>query len=249
MIGSARSHPRHGRASLVAPARGVRDRDLPIDRRAPRDARGRSGGSRGSAGRNRVHRRGSGARTGAFRRGVQSVLHPGPRARRGTLWERLAARGFDDDELNELPREPLLRQLRGGSDADAHARPAFSRSAGSRLRSLAPARGRESSARRRSVAVFRRGFTRIASCNSLGAPRAYQSLGALHFVSASLTPGEGGEALADALREELERAGDEVRAHVRERIDRRIVALRAEVDYGAWTAPPSRPSRTTRSPR
>jgi uncharacterized protein len=140
------------------------------------------------------------------------------RAQRGTLWERLAARGFDDDELTEL--RTLLRQL-GEADGDAFVHLGTLLERGADLDRLLQLAG-VSRALDAVQSPLQTGFYAHRVLQQLEMPRAYQSLGALRLRLVDAL-GERGEALADALRDELARAGDEVRAHVRERIDRRIV--------------------------
>ena len=154
------------------------------------------------------------------------------RAQRGTLWERLAARGFDDDELAEL--RTLLRQLEeADGDAFVHLGTLLERGADlDRLLQLAGV----SRALDAVQSPLQTGFYAHRVLQQLEMPRAYQSLGALRLRLIDAL-GERGEALADALRDELARAGDEVRAHVRERIDRRVVDLE-----------PNRPRRVDSAP-
>ena len=142
------------------------------------------------------------------------------RASRGTLWERLAARGFTEDEIGEL--RTLLHRL-VDADGDSVVRLGVLLERGTELDRLLQLAG----VSRTLDAVqspLQAGFFAHRVLQQLELPRAYQSLGA---VRARLVDALGarGEALAAALHQELEWAGDTVREHVRARIDRRAGEL------------------------
>ncbi len=139
------------------------------------------------------------------------------RAGRGTLWDRLAARGFDSRELDEL--RSLLEGL-AAADGDAFERLGVLLERGAELDRLLQLAG----VSRTLDAVqspLQSGFFAHRVLQQLAVPRAYQSLAALRTRLVDAL-GARGDALADALKAELERAGDDVRDHVR-----RVVAKRA----------------------
>jgi uncharacterized protein with von Willebrand factor type A (vWA) domain len=153
------------------------------------------------------------------------------RARRGTLWERLAGQGFDEDELSEL--RTLLQHL-VEVNGDSFQRLGVLLERGAELDRLLQLAG----VSRTLDAVqspLQSGFFAHRVLQQLEVPRAYQTLGALRarLVDAF---GERGGALADALHKELERAGDTVREHVRARIDRRASEIQPEGPRRADTA-------------
>ena len=127
------------------------------------------------------------------------------RAARGTLWERLAARGFDDAELAEL--RTLLGALATAS-ADSFERLGVLLERGPELNRLLQLAG----VRARSIAEspLQAGFYAHRVLDAVGVPKAYQSLATLRARLVDAL-GARGEALADALKGELERAGDDVR--------------------------------------
>ena len=140
------------------------------------------------------------------------------RAERGTLWERLAARGFNDDERGEL--RTLLERL-ADANGDAFVRLGMLLERGAeldRLLQLASVSRTLDAAQ----SPLQAGFFAHRALQTLDVPRAYQSLAALRARLVEAL-GERGELLADALHKELEQAGNAVREHVRDRIDRRFV--------------------------
>jgi uncharacterized protein len=143
------------------------------------------------------------------------------RVARGSLWERLAARGFGEDELGEL--RTLLEQL---AQVNGDGRLGTLLERGAELDRLLQLAG-VSRALDAVQSPLQAGFYAHRVLQQLEVPQAYRSLAALRarLVDAF---GPRGEALADALREELERAGDTVREHVRERIGRRVAEAQPE---------------------
>ncbi len=145
------------------------------------------------------------------------------RVRHGSLWERLAARGFDESELAEL--RTLLEGLANAS-GDSFERLGVLLERGVELDRLLQLAG----VSRTLDAVqspLQAGFFAHRVLQQLEVPRAYHSLGALRARLADAL-GERGEALADALRKELELAGDAVRDHVRRRIETRAADVQPE---------------------
>jgi uncharacterized protein with von Willebrand factor type A (vWA) domain len=138
------------------------------------------------------------------------------RSARGTLWDRLAALGFVPAELDEL--RSLLGHL-AHSNADSFERLGVLLERGPDLDRLLQLAGvsRTLDALQSPLQV---GFFAHRVLELLGVPRAYRSLDALRTRLVDAL-GLRGDALADALKKELERAGDEVREHVRGRIERR----------------------------
>jgi uncharacterized protein with von Willebrand factor type A (vWA) domain len=138
------------------------------------------------------------------------------RSGRTTLWERLAARGFREDELGELRG---LLGLFARSDGESFVRLGMLLERGAELDRLLQLAG-VSRALDGVQSPLQAGFFAHRVLQQLEVPRAYQALATLkaRLVDAL---GERGEALAAALREELEQAGDVVREHVRGRIERR----------------------------
>jgi len=126
-----------------------------------------------------------------------------------TLWERLADRGFAEDELDVLRdfiqrlaaqghsgASPLAVLLAGGAELD-------------RLLAI--------SGIARSIdahSALQLGFQTHRVLGQLGAGRARQALAGLRSLLVDAL-GARGQALADALTAELDRADDDVRAHVR----------------------------------
>lgn len=140
----------------------------------------------------------------------------GPGASRQTLWERLAAQGFGEEELGHL--RDLLREM---AAAEATGAGAFATllDRGAELDRLLQLAGvvRALDGMRTQLQA---GFYTHKVLDQLGVPKSYHALAALR---AALTDalGERGAALADALRAELDRAAEEVRQHVRETFARR----------------------------
>ncbi len=145
------------------------------------------------------------------------------RAVRGTLWERLLARGFTEDELAEV--RTLLAQLANAS-SDSFERLGVLLERGPELDRLLQLAG-VSRTLDQVQSPLQAGFFAHRVLQQLEVPRAYQSLAALR-TRLSDALGARGDSLADALKEELERAGDEVRDHVRQRIESRAVEVRDE---------------------
>jgi uncharacterized protein len=128
-----------------------------------------------------------------------------------TLWQRLAARGFDRDELDVL-RALLL--ARGGDDGFAELATLVERGADFDRALAMGSRAPDFDA----SSEPRLGFLAHRLISRLGLGAARRGLDALRrFLVEAL--GARGEGLADALAQELERAPDEVRAYVRRRHD------------------------------
>jgi uncharacterized protein with von Willebrand factor type A (vWA) domain len=155
------------------------------------------------------------------------------RGPRSNLWERLAARGFTEEELAEL--RGLLGAL-ANANPDAVERLGVLLERGPELDRLLQLAGVS-----RTIDLvqspLQAGFFTHRVLAQLEVPRAYQSLAALRSrLSDALGP--RGDALADALKEELEKAGDEVREHVKGRVERRSVEAqddgRRRIDTAAF---------------
>ncbi len=133
-----------------------------------------------------------------------------------TLWDRLAARGFDDAEVAYL--RDLLERLAGdGVDGVAPLGVLLGRGADlDRALALAGVA--------RSIDAHsgpQLGFLGHRLVGQMGSAQARRALAALRpLLSDGL--GERGAALADALAQELDRAGDEIRAHVQRVYDQRL---------------------------
>jgi uncharacterized protein with von Willebrand factor type A (vWA) domain len=153
------------------------------------------------------------------------------RARRGTLWERLAGRGFNDDELAEL--RSLLSHL-VAVEGDSFDRLGVLLERGAELDRLLQLAG-VSRALETVQSPLQTGFFAHRVLKQLEVPRAYQSLAALRTRLVDAL-GKRGEALADALHKELELAGDTVRELVRSRVDRRVAEVQPEGPRGADNA-------------
>ena len=140
-----------------------------------------------------------------------------------TLWERLAARGFVDAELDEL--RALLEAFAAKEPEGAqHLGALLERGAElDRMLQLAGV-SRSLDALQTQLQV---GFFTHRVLQQLDVPRAHQWLAALRARLADAF-GTRGDALADALRQELERAGDEVRDHVQRTFDRRREEIESE---------------------
>ncbi len=140
----------------------------------------------------------------------------GPGASRATLWERLAAQGFAEDELTHL-RALLTEMARGAVDGGGAFATLLDRGAElDRMLQLAGVVRTLDGMR----SQLQAGFYTHRVLDQLGVPKSYHALAA---VRAALVDALGarGEALADALRAELDRAAEEVRAHVRATFARR----------------------------
>jgi hypothetical protein len=145
------------------------------------------------------------------------------RSRRGTLWERLAARGATEDELAEL--RSLFAQLAAKS-GDSIERLGVLLGRGPDLDRLLQLAG-VSRTLEQLQSPLQTGFFAHRVLQQLEVPRAYESLSALR-VRLFDALGARGDALADMLKEELEGAGDDVREHVRRRIDAKAGESRDE---------------------
>jgi uncharacterized protein with von Willebrand factor type A (vWA) domain len=141
----------------------------------------------------------------------------------GSLWARLARRGFAEHELDEL--RTLLRGV-AGVTGGAFERLGVLLERGVELDRLLQLAG-VSRTLEQVQSPLQAGFFAHRVLQQLGIPGAYQSLGALSVRLVDAL-GERGEALANALREELERAGDLVRGTVHERIERRAAEVAPE---------------------
>jgi uncharacterized protein with von Willebrand factor type A (vWA) domain len=147
---------------------------------------------------------------------------PGREAR-GTLWERLERRGFAASELEAL-RE-LLDAIAAQDGAGAQHLGALLEQ-GAELDRLLQLAGvsRSLDALQTQLQV---GFYTHRVLQQLEIPKAHQWLAS---IRARLTDALGarGEALADALKAELDRAGDDVRDHVQRSFERRTAELEDE---------------------
>lgn len=146
-----------------------------------------------------------------------------PEARR-TLWERLAARGFEQAELDEL-RDLLTRAAETGVDGAQHLGALLER--GAELDRLLHMAGvvRALDAMQSQLQA---GFYTHRLLQEMGLPKAYKSLAALRSALVDAFGEERGTALADALVAELDRASEEVRDHVSRSFERRASDIEEE---------------------
>lgn len=144
---------------------------------------------------------------------------------RRPLWERLAARGFSEPDLDAL-RELLSELARSQGDAMAPLGLLLERGADlDRLLALAGVAQNLDA-----HSGMQLGFLTHRLLGRVGAGGARQALAALRARLVDAL-GERGEALADALAKELDAADDEVRAYVRRSYEQRVAEverLRAE---------------------
>ena len=157
---------------------------------------------------------------GRFDAAFEAFFRPG--ASRKTLWERLLALGFVDAELTPL-RELLADMAAQTGDTGGFAALLERGADLDRMLQLAGVVRTLDGMRTQLQA----GFYTHRVLEQLGVPRSYNALAA---IRAALTDalGERGVALADALRAELDRAADDVRAHVRATFARREKELLAQ---------------------
>jgi uncharacterized protein with von Willebrand factor type A (vWA) domain len=143
--------------------------------------------------------------------------------RDGTLWDRLAARGFAESELAAV-RE-LLSQLRAsGSDGVEPLDTLMHRGADlDRLLALAGLT-RQLDA----DSGLQLGFQTHRLLGQLGASRARQTLAQLRSLLRDSMGSERGDALADALAAELAAAEDDVRGHVKNTYEARVAEVERE---------------------
>ncbi|HEY5243188.1 MAG TPA: hypothetical protein VIJ22_17025, partial [Polyangiaceae bacterium] len=137
-----------------------------------------------------------------------------------TLWERLADRGFTTGELDAV-RE-LLSQLRAsGSDGVGPLTTLMHRGADlDRFLALAGlARQLDADS------GLQLGFQTHRLLGHLGASRARQTLAQLRALLRDALGADRGDALADALAAELERAEDDVRSHVQKTYEARVAEV------------------------
>lgn len=142
------------------------------------------------------------------------------RATAGTLWERLAARGFVASELDEL--RALLVAFASSGDAPLGALLERGAELDRLLHVAGVARAAEAQSR------MQLGFFTHRVLADVGATRARDALAALRARLTDALGAERATLLADALARELDAASDEIRAHVREGIERREAALADE---------------------
>ena len=142
------------------------------------------------------------------------------REARGTLWERLARQGFTEGELGAL-RE-LLEGIAAQDAAGAqHLGALLERGAElDRVLQLAGV-SRSLDALQTQLQV---GFFTHRVLQQLQVPKAHQWLASIRSRLSDAI-GDRGEKLADALKAELDRAGDEVRDHVQRSFDQRNAEL------------------------
>jgi len=169
---------------------------------------------------------------GRFEAAFDAFFDAGAAAERGTLWERLARRGFDEAELEAL--RALLGQLAGaGADGIAPLGALLEQGAAlDRLLALADVA--------RHVDAFsgpQLGFRTHRLLGELGAGQARRALDGVRSRLRDAL-GDRGDALADALAQELERADDAVRAHVRRTYEGRVAELERERDGGRLEVTP-----------
>jgi uncharacterized protein with von Willebrand factor type A (vWA) domain len=141
---------------------------------------------------------------------------------RGTLWERLNARGFEERELSAL--RALLAQLAsGGLDSVGSLDTLLERGAELdrllALANVAPAIDAHSGPQL--------GFQMHRLLGRIGSGRARQALGVLRARLVDAL-GARGAALADALADELEASDESVRAYVRRTHEARVAELERE---------------------
>jgi uncharacterized protein with von Willebrand factor type A (vWA) domain len=142
---------------------------------------------------------------------------------RGSLWERLAARGFSAAELDEV-RELLARLAASGPDGAQHLGALLERGAElDRLLNLAGV-----SRALEAQSTLQLGFFTYRILDRVGMPRARDALAALRAHLADVLGDERARALAEALSRELDLASEDVRSHVREGFERRQVTLSEE---------------------
>jgi uncharacterized protein with von Willebrand factor type A (vWA) domain len=139
--------------------------------------------------------------------------------RGGTLWERLAALGYDEAELSHL-RAALEELALAGNDGLAPLGLLLGRGADLDRALALAGLARTIDAH----SGLQLGFLSHRLLVQLGAPRGRKALGALRPLLVEAL-GARGDALADALDRELTLAGDEVRDHVRRAYQARVDAL------------------------
>lgn len=138
------------------------------------------------------------------------------RAPRGTLWERLSRRGFASAELDAL-RELLEAFAAQDSSAGQHLGALLEQGAElDRMLQLAGI-SRTLDALQTQLQV---GFYTHRVLAQLEVPKAHQWLASIRARLVDAL-GERGEALANALKTELDRAGDDVREHVQRSFERK----------------------------
>jgi uncharacterized protein with von Willebrand factor type A (vWA) domain len=169
-----------------------------------------------------------------FDQAFDAFFDPGGAGRRGgTLWERLARKGFDAAELEAL-RE-LLSQL-GSSGVDGAGPLATLLDRGADLDRLLALSGIDRQIDAHSGLQL--GFQTHRLVAQLGAGRARQALARLRsLLTDALGAGRAG-ALADALAAELDEAEEDVRDHVRRTYEARLTeAERSRADRTIETTP------------
>ena len=166
-----------------------------------------------------VHRAGERAR---FDASFARFFAPDSAAARGTLWQRLADRGFEGPELDAL-RVLLLQLATGGADGRSPLGGLLDR--GADLDRLL-ARSEVARAIDAHSGLLLGYLTHRVLAES-GANRARQTLAGLRAALADAL-GDRGKALADALAQELDAAEDEIRAFVRRAHEARVSDLERE---------------------
>jgi uncharacterized protein len=136
----------------------------------------------------------------------------------GTLWDRLAARGFDAEEIAEL-RELLTRIAVSGGDRVAHLGALLQRGAelDRLLYLVAGPRSLEA------VNRLQLGFATHQVLARLGVSRAHQELSAIRVRLREALGEARGNLLADALRLELDMAAEQAKSHVAQTLERREI--------------------------
>ncbi len=145
-----------------------------------------------------------------------------PTRERGTLWERLASRGFEESEIAYV-RALLAEMAACGADGAGRLGALLDRGAElDRLLHLAGIVRTLDSMR----SELQAGFYTHKVLEQLGVPRSYHALAALRASLADAL-GDRGILLADALAAELGRTSEDLRAHVRRTFERREQELLA----------------------
>lgn len=160
----------------------------------------------------------------AFDAAFDRFFSPDGIGRRKTLWERLAARGFDAAEIDEL-RDLLERVAASGTgDGAQHLGALLER--GAELDRLLHLAGMSRALEAHSSLQL--GFLSYRLLNDVGAPRARDALSRLRSQLVDALGAERAERLIEALTKELDLTSEEVRAHVQEGYERRQAAMDAE---------------------
>jgi uncharacterized protein len=164
----------------------------------------------------------------AFRR----FFAPGTAGERGTLWQRLGARGFDARELEAL-RALLVQLANSGADSVALLGNLLDR--GADLARLLVQSGLSRTIDAHSGLML--GYLTHRAASEMGTGRARQTLALLRAGLVDAL-GDRGHLLADALSEALEAAEDDIRAFVKETYEARVAELDLQRRQGRLEALP-----------